>query len=180
MNFIISFYSRPGLQAQNGRCGQRSGQKNPSRYRSFYQKQTIWGCHYWLCFPLLYFWKKLRYRKWFFWPERCSRRPFWAFIFLSVRVNLRNTLGCETTCTCFKWLNIYFPSLFLGLGCKLKMDDVGNVLVKRITRGTAVSIKNTTEESAVSNDILKLSNGVLSPDQPYKVRVPTELTMGSK
>jgi len=57
----------------------------------------------------------------------------------------------------------------LGLGCKLKMDDVGNVLVKRITRGTAVSIKNTTEESAVSNDILKLSNGVLSPDQPYKV-----------
>ena len=62
----------------------------------------------------------------------------------------------------------------LGLGCKLKMDDVGNVLVKRITRGTAVSIKNTTEESAVSNDILKLSNGVLSPDQPYKVRVPTD------
>ena len=55
------------------------------------------------------------------------------------------------------------------------MDDVGNVLVKRITRGTAVSIKNTTEESAVSNDILKLSNGVLSPDQPYKVRVPTYL-----
>ena len=37
------------------------------------------------------------------------------------------------------------------------MDDVGNVLVKRITRGTAVSIKNTTEESTVSNDILKLS-----------------------
>jgi len=57
----------------------------------------------------------------------------------------------------------------LGLGLKLKMDDVGNVLVKRITRGAAVSIKNTTEESAVSNDILKLPNGILNPDQPYKV-----------
>ena len=78
----------------------------------------------------------------------------------------------------FEILSQFF--FILGLGCKLKMDDVGNVLVKRITRGTAVSIKNTTEESAVSNDILKLSNGVLSPDQPYKVRVPTELTMGPK
>jgi len=57
----------------------------------------------------------------------------------------------------------------LGLGLKLKMDDVGNVLVKRISRGAAVSVKNTTEESAVSNDILKLPNGVLNPDQPYKV-----------
>ena len=36
-------------------------------------------------------------------------------------------------------------------------------------RGAAVSVKNTTEESAVSNDILKLPNGVLNPDQPYKV-----------
>ena len=72
----------------------------------------------------------------------------------------------------FEILSQFF--FILGLGCKLKMDDVGNVLVKRITRGTAVSIKNTTEESAVSNDILKLSNGVLSPDQPYKVRVPTD------
>ena len=59
----------------------------------------------------------------------------------------------------------------LGLGLKLKMDDVGNVLVKRITRGAAVSVKNTTEESAVSNDILKLPNGILNPDQPYKVRL---------
>jgi hypothetical protein len=57
----------------------------------------------------------------------------------------------------------------LGIGLKLKMDDVGNVLVKRMTRGAAVSVRNTTEESAVSNDILKLPNGVLNPDQPYKV-----------
>lgn len=57
----------------------------------------------------------------------------------------------------------------LGLGLKLKMDDVGNVLVKRITRGAAVSIRNTTEESAVSNDILKLPGGVLNVDKPYKV-----------
>jgi len=57
----------------------------------------------------------------------------------------------------------------LGLGLKLKMDDVGNVLVKRITRNVPISVKNTTEESAVSNDILKLPNGILNPDQPYKV-----------
>lgn len=57
----------------------------------------------------------------------------------------------------------------LGLGLKLKMDDVGNVLVKRISRGAAVSVKNTTEESAVSNDILKLHNSILKPDEPYKV-----------
>jgi len=57
----------------------------------------------------------------------------------------------------------------LGLGLKLKMDDVGNVLVKRMTRNAHVSVKNTTEESAVSNDILKLPNGILNPDQPYKV-----------
>ena len=43
------------------------------------------------------------------------------------------------------------------------------VLTLFFLRGAAVSVKNTTEESAVSNDILKLPNGVLNPDQPYKV-----------
>ncbi len=57
----------------------------------------------------------------------------------------------------------------MGLGLKLKMDDVGNVLVKRISRSAAVSVRNTTEESAVSNDILKLPGSMLNVDTPYKV-----------
>ena len=40
-------------------------------------------------------------------------------------------------------------------GCKIKMDDSGNILVKRISKSN-VYVKNTTEENAVSNDILKV------------------------
>lgn len=60
----------------------------------------------------------------------------------------------------------------IGNGFKLKMDDVGNILIKRISsRGSAsgVTIENTTEESAISNDILKLPNGMLEVDKPFKV-----------
>jgi len=35
------------------------------------------------------------------------------------------------------------------------MDDSGNILVKRISKSN-VYVKNTTEENAVSNDILKV------------------------
>lgn len=54
-------------------------------------------------------------------------------------------------------------------GFKLKMDDVGNILIKRISKG-GVRVKNTNEESAVSNDILKLPAGLLESDKPFKVR----------
>jgi len=60
----------------------------------------------------------------------------------------------------------------IGNGFKLKMDDVGNILIKRISsRGSNswVTIENTTEESAISNDILKLPNGMLEVDKPFKV-----------
>ena len=62
----------------------------------------------------------------------------------------------------------------IGNGFKLKMDDVGNILIKRISsRGSNswVTIENTTEESAISNDILKLPNGMLEVDKPFKVRL---------
>ena len=49
------------------------------------------------------------------------------------------------------------------------MDDVGNILIKRVSK-SAVRVKNTlTEESAVSNDILKLPGGMLDPEKPFKV-----------
>ena len=38
------------------------------------------------------------------------------------------------------------------------MDDMGNILIKRLSKGP-VYAKNTVEESALSNDIIKLSNG---------------------
>ena len=62
----------------------------------------------------------------------------------------------------------------IGNGFKLKMDDVGNILIKRISsRGSnsGVTIENTTEESAISNDILKLPNGMLEVDKPFKVNL---------
>ena len=48
------------------------------------------------------------------------------------------------------------------------MDEVGNILIKRVSK-SAVRVKNTTEESAVSNDILKQPGGLLENDKPFKV-----------
>ena len=45
----------------------------------------------------------------------------------------------------------------IGQGCKVKMDETGNILIKRFSKAT-VYVKNTIEENAVSNDILKLPN----------------------
>eukprot|EP00096_Caligus_rogercresseyi_P010291 TRINITY_DN369_c0_g1_i1.p1 TRINITY_DN369_c0_g1~~TRINITY_DN369_c0_g1_i1.p1 ORF type:complete len:466 (-),score=86.65 TRINITY_DN369_c0_g1_i1:449-1846(-) len=56
----------------------------------------------------------------------------------------------------------------IGNGIKLKMDDVGNILIKRLSK-SAVRVKNTTEENAVSNDILKLPGSLLELDKPFKV-----------
>ena len=59
--------------------------------------------------------------------------------------------------------------MFYLQGFKLKMDDVGNILIKRVSK-SSVRVKNTlTEESAVSNDILKLPGGMLDPEKPFKV-----------
>jgi len=56
----------------------------------------------------------------------------------------------------------------IGKGCKLKMDDSGNILVKRLSRSN-IYVKNTMEENAVSNDILKLPNGLLEFEKPFKL-----------
>lgn len=53
-------------------------------------------------------------------------------------------------------------------GCKLKMDDMGNILIKRLSK-SPVYAKNTLEETALSNDILKLTNGLLEMDKPFKL-----------
>jgi len=56
----------------------------------------------------------------------------------------------------------------IGAGCKLKMDDSGNILVKRLSKST-IYVKNTLEENSVSNDILKLPNGLLQMEKPFKL-----------
>lgn len=56
----------------------------------------------------------------------------------------------------------------VGAGCKLKMDEGGNILVKRVDNG-GVYVKNTAEETAVSNDILKLPGGLLEKDRAMKL-----------
>ena len=56
----------------------------------------------------------------------------------------------------------------IGSGFKLKMDDVGNILIKRVG-AQGVTVENITEESAISNDILKLPGGNLEAEKPFKV-----------
>lgn len=56
----------------------------------------------------------------------------------------------------------------IGQGCKIKMDDSGNILVKRIAKSN-VYVKVTSEENSVSNDILKMPHGALEPEKPVKL-----------
>jgi len=56
----------------------------------------------------------------------------------------------------------------IAQGFKLKMDDMGNILIKRLSK-SPVYARNTLEESALSNDIIKLSGGLLELDKPFKL-----------
>eukprot|EP00088_Acartia_fossae_P053316 TRINITY_DN6057_c0_g1_i1.p1 TRINITY_DN6057_c0_g1~~TRINITY_DN6057_c0_g1_i1.p1 ORF type:complete len:426 (+),score=102.54 TRINITY_DN6057_c0_g1_i1:215-1492(+) len=57
----------------------------------------------------------------------------------------------------------------IGQGCKIKMDDSGNILIKRIAKSN-VFVKPLTEENAVSADILKLPSATgLELDKPLKL-----------
>merc|ERR1719449_277610 len=48
----------------------------------------------------------------------------------------------------------------IGQGCKIKMDDSGNILIKRIAKPN-VYVKSGDGENAVSNEIVKLPSGTL-------------------
>nr|XP_040572116.1 uncharacterized protein LOC121121286 [Lepeophtheirus salmonis] len=56
----------------------------------------------------------------------------------------------------------------IGQGCKIKMDDSGNILVKRIAKAN-VYVKCISDENSISNDVLKLPNGSLESDKPVKL-----------
>ena len=61
-----------------------------------------------------------------------------------------------------KLIDFYFQ------GCKIKMDDSGNILIKRIAKSN-VYVKKTEQENAVANEILKLPNNALELDKPVKL-----------
>lgn len=56
----------------------------------------------------------------------------------------------------------------IGQGCKIKMDDSGNILIKRIAKSN-VYVKNTEGENAVANEIIKTPGGALELDKPVKL-----------
>jgi len=56
----------------------------------------------------------------------------------------------------------------LGQGAKVKMDESGNILLKRLGKAP-VYVKNTTEDSAVSNDLLNLNHGLVDIEKPFRV-----------
>jgi len=56
----------------------------------------------------------------------------------------------------------------IGQGCKIKMDDSGNILIKRIAKAN-VYVKSGDGENAVANEILKVPGGALELDKPVKL-----------
>ena len=57
-------------------------------------------------------------------------------------------------------------------GVKVKMDDQGNILVKRVSKSN-VYVKNTStgDETSIGNDVLKQPNCALELEKPVKVRM---------
>ena len=64
--------------------------------------------------------------------------------------------------------NLTFIELYDSQGCKIKMDDSGNILIKRIAKAN-VLVKIPDSENAVSNEIVKLPHGSLELDKPVKL-----------
>ena len=67
-------------------------------------------------------------------------------------------------------------------GVKIKMDDQGNILIKRVSNKCKIFIKNTspngTDETSIGSDVLKSGgNNSLEPDKPYKVTLKNKLNI---
>lgn len=56
----------------------------------------------------------------------------------------------------------------IGQGAKVKMDESGNILLKRLS-SSQVFVKNSPEESSVSNDVMKLPQGLVDIEKPFRV-----------
>lgn len=62
-------------------------------------------------------------------------------------------------------------TLSVWQGVKIKMDDQGNILVKRLSGKNVYvkSVSNAGEETSIGADVLKLPNYCLENDKPVKV-----------
>ena len=56
----------------------------------------------------------------------------------------------------------------IGHGAKVKMDESGNILLKRLS-SSQVFVKNPPDDSAVSNDVMKLPQGLVDIEKPFRV-----------
>ena len=57
-------------------------------------------------------------------------------------------------------------------GVKVKMDDQGNILVKRVSKSNVyVKSTSTGDETSIGNDVLKQPNCALELEKPVKVRI---------
>jgi len=56
----------------------------------------------------------------------------------------------------------------INQGFKLKMDDLGNIMIKRLTKSPVYAV-NTSEENSLDHEILKLQNGLLEFEKPFKL-----------
>lgn len=74
----------------------------------------------------------------------------------------------ETEVKCDDMLIVLHYSMWQGV--KIKMDDAGNILIKRVSKCN-VYVKNTgqDDENAIGNEILKLPGCALEPEKPVKV-----------
>ena len=88
-----------------------------------------------------------------------------------------NGLGCGfDKCTIglngfenpFRDREVELCKFHVGSGCKLKLSDNGDILIKRVGSGR-VFVQNTLSESAVSNAILKLPFGLLEHGKSFKL-----------
>lgn len=55
-------------------------------------------------------------------------------------------------------------------GVKVKMDDQGNILIKRVSKA-GVYVKIGSDDNAISNEILKLPNCALETEKPVMVSI---------
>lgn len=58
-------------------------------------------------------------------------------------------------------------SRLVGLGCKLRMDEFGNILVKRLSKAN-VYVKTIDDENSISNEVMRLPQQALELEKPIK------------
>lgn len=77
-----------------------------------------------------------------------------------------------------KLISIFFVLLLQGV--KIKMDDAGNILIRRYSKNN-VYIKSTAtapnEETAIGNDVLKAPNQCLEIEKVYKVNLQLDVSL---